>query len=178
MDITDKFLELFQGRRYRSNKVSFLLYKSSETVGTQYLEHSEKAEPSESFHKGPTVHAHIFLKFGQITLQHLLLKCCRIFCSGMIDKRCHVIIYRSFPSALEVYEIRLGVTYHHITGIEVPVHEGLTFLSRQPIGKSLELVLQKHFIESQARRLQEAVLEIVQVKKDHPAVKLRLRVAH
>ena len=59
----------------------------------------------------------------QVLVNQFLAQAVRIVGLGLPEERSHVVIQRSFPSSLEINQVRLSVLHHDITALEVAIHE-------------------------------------------------------
>ena len=59
----------------------------------------------------------------QVFVNQFLAQAVRIVGLGLPEERSHVVIQWSFPSSLEINQVRLSVLHHDITALEVTIHE-------------------------------------------------------
>ena len=72
--------------------------------------------------------------------------------------------------------IALGVE-HHVARLEVAVEERVDVLGGEVLGEETKVSLELQFVEVETRRLQEAILEVVEVEEHAVLVELGLRIA-
>ena len=176
-----QFPQIFQSRGYAHNELSLLLDKTSEAIGPKNLKGSEKDGQTKSTVKSDAVNVGIFLIFlesFQIAVDHPFLEPLRVAEPCLPYEGRDVVIYRASSTSLEINKIRLPVLDHHVSRIEIAIEEGIAGVLQKVLSEKFEFVLQTHFVKLQSARLEEAVLEVVQVKHYHPVVKGRLRIAH
>ena len=78
---------------------------------------------------------------------------------------------------MEIYKIGFPILNHHVPGLEVPVHEGLMpLILQEVILKFFQVILQPGLVELQTGSLEETILEVVEVKHNHPPVEGRIRI--
>ena len=145
--------------------------QTPETISPQHLQHAEKAEkPQAGVELRPVLMSRNVLKFTEIGIQQLLPKRFGIGSPHLIDKRNDVVIHRAFSAALKIYEPRFTILHHHIPRLEIPIEKSRVHIvaSKQVVAKPLEVVLQGILVKFQPRRLEEAILEIVQIVENTP----------
>ena len=59
----------------------------------------------------------------QVLVNQFLAQAVRIVGLGLPEERSHVVIQWSFPSSLEINQVRLFLLHHDITALEVTIHE-------------------------------------------------------
>lgn len=114
-----------------------------------------------------------------VLVYQFLAETVRIVGLGLPEERSHVVINRSFPSSLKVYQVRFSVFHHDVPALEVAVHEyRLGFhTSHQGLAEGIEVIFQQIFPEIYARRFQKTIFEVVQVPQDASMVKFYRRIA-
>ena len=160
-------------------EVSLTFEIASKAVSAQHLqraEEHEEAQPVDKMAHGR--HFHVMLQRLIVFPNQLATQLEGIVGGSLPEERGQVVIERSLPATLKVYEIRIpsGVE-HDVTRLEVPVHEAFHGLGSQVLGQETKVGFQLQLMEIQLRRLQETVLEIVEVEEHAVRVKLRLRIA-
>ena len=140
---------------------------ATEAISTQHLKQPEEHAKLQSLAELLLVDLLILLQTLQIDLDEFLAQLFRIACRGLPKETCHIILNRTFPAALEIYEIRILLAIEHdIAGLEVTIHEGTTWDAHNVAGHQLERCLQLQFVEIQTCSLEEAILEVIEVEQD------------
>ena len=119
---------------------------------------------------------HVLLELLLVNTNQYLLQFIGIVGPCLPYKRCYIVIERAFPSALEVYEVRLAVFEHDVPGLEIAIHESAApHHSKKVRAHLLHILMELYLAELQTTGLKETILEVVEVEPDVPLVKLRLR---
>ena len=154
----------------------FLFKVTTETVGSQHLQRTEKDKVAKLAIKIGFVNRLVFAKSFHIFLQQFFTEAIRIFRFRLPQERGYVIIERAFASALKVDKPRFPVFYHHITTLKITIHESSGRTAEQDIAHFLEIIFQFVFLKLHTGSFQEAIFEVIQIPQNGALVELRLRI--
>ena len=108
-----------------------------------------------------------FGKFFFVKLNEFIAQRLGHLCLDLVEQRNHIVLQRSFSSALEINEIRFAVFHHDVARLEIAVHEEIVGRRADKIGEGVEIVVQARFIENDFLMwLDEIIFEIIQVVDD------------
>jgi len=168
--LVEQFLKVLERIGDALQEMRALLDPPPESVGPQDLKCTEKDEDPQGLLESVPVHGHISLQRIEVLFDKLLLEVFRIARPGLPHERSDIIVQRPAASALEIDEPRLSVVKHHVACLEIPVHKAPgTFLEKVGL-EQVEIILETLFVELYGRRLQETVLEVIEVEIDHPGI--------
>ena len=147
-----------------------VLEQAAIAVGAQRLEQAEEHEHAQAVTEGAHRQGAELLHAVGIFAQQLVAQFGRIVGARLPQERCHVVIDGTLVAALEIDVPRLVVAYHHVARLEVTVEEAPRLALRRAVeqrpAQAVEVGLQLQLVHRVARRLEEAVLEVVQVPAD------------
>ena len=178
-----QFAQVLHGRRNGIYEMLLALEIAAEAVGSQHLQRAEEHEQGQPLDEmAGRWHLGIVLQRVIVFHHQLAAQLMRIAGRGLPKERGQVVIVRTASAALEIDEIGcwvlgVGRDHHHVAGLEIAVKEVVAVFGRQVFGKHTEIGLELQFMEIQVGRLQETILEIVEVEQHAILPESRLRIA-
>ena len=147
-----------------------VLEKAAIAVGAQSLEQAEEHENAQAMAECAHRQRAELLHTVGIFTQQLVAQFGRIVGTRLPQEGCHVVIDGTLVATLEIDVPGLIVAYHNVARLEITVEEAPRLVLRRAVehrcAQAVEVGLQLHFVHRITRRLEETVLEIVQVPAD------------
>ena len=174
----EKLAEIVHSGRNGVEEVFLSLEITTESVCSKHLKCAEKHKQAESSHEvAHARHLRILLQGIVIFGHKVATKLVAVTCRCLPEERCEVIIVRSLASSLEIYEVRIVVRVeHYVACLEVTIEERVGLLRREILGKQTEVGLKLQLMEVELGRLEEAILEVIEVEEHAVLIKLGLRI--
>ena len=157
----------------------FLFKIATESISAQHLQraeqHKQRQTVNEVAHRG---HLYVVLQRVVVFIYQFTAQLVRILGRGLPQERCHIVVVRTFTTALIVDKPRVAIVIeHHVACLEVAIQEGIAFLGCQVLCHQSKVGLQLQLVEINLRSLQETVLKIIQVEQYTVHIKLSLWIA-
>ncbi len=162
--------EVVHGRGNAGDERGFALKQAPEAVCAQHLQGAEQHKQAQAAVEMGLVHFLELTQRFEVGFQQLFLGGFREAGTGLPDKGRYIVIDGAPPATLKVDDPGLSIFNHDVSGLEVPVHEGVALFYKKICFKPFKIVLQAFFVELQTGGFQETVLEVVEVKVHHARV--------
>ena len=152
---------------------------AAETVCAEHLQRAEEYEEAQTVYEvAQRRHLGVLLQRVVVFGYEFAAQLVAVACRRLPEERGEVVVERTASAALEVDEIRFAVgVEHHVARLEVAVEERVDVLGGEVLGEETKVSLELQFVEVETRRLQEAILEVVEVEEHAVLVELGLRIA-
>ena len=162
----DQALEVADAMGDAGEEVGLAFVQAAVPVGAQRLHHTDQGVTVIVREERLPAKGGMLAGRRDVVFQEFVPDLPRDVGPGILQERRHVVLKRALPPALVVDVMGASLMPHDVAGLEVAVQEEMGIRFQKERREPLEIVFEVLFVEVDRHKLQEVVLEVVQVPPD------------